>query len=195
MENVTEALKMAFGVMMFVIALTLGISSFSMARDAVDSIITMKDKKQEYTYIRSTDDTKIVGVETIIPTMYKAYKENFSIEFYKEDGSPLYLYTYTHPNNAGKTDVYYIDLKKELLPDATEAIEHLDILLDKKSNASKYKEQFRSEYTNGLYEFFKNNTFKEELGEYYQEDALAGTKTETLDVNKTKKRLITYTLQ
>ena len=70
-----------------------------------------------------------------------------------------------------------------------------DILLDKKSNASKYKEQFRSEYTNGLYEFFKNNTFKEELGEYYQEDALAGTKTETLDVNKTKKRLITYTLQ
>ena len=64
MENVTEALKMAFGVMMFVIALTLGISSFSMARDAVDSIITMKDKKQEYTYIRSTDDTKIVGVDT-----------------------------------------------------------------------------------------------------------------------------------
>ena len=85
MENVTEALKIAFGVMMFVLALTLSISSFSQAREAIDNVIMMKDREQEYTYVETAANLKnrLVSSETIIPTIYKAYKENFSVEFYK----------------------------------------------------------------------------------------------------------------
>ena len=196
MENITEALKIAFGVMMFVLALTLSISCFSQARISIDNVITIKDRESEYTYVKTSSNTKnrIVSVETIIPTIYKAYKENFSIEFYKSDGvTPLYLYTYVDPNHI-KTNVNYIDLKREILPDATEAIQHFDVLLGSETNKPlNFRDNFI--YTDGLYEFFKNNKFEERLGEYYQEDALEGTVTNTLEINKTKKRIISYILQ
>ena len=196
MENITEALKIAFGVMMFVLALTLSISCFSQARVAIDNVITIKDRESEYTYVKTSSNTKnrIVSVETIIPTIYKAYKENFSIEFYKSDGvTPLYLYTYVDTNHI-KTNVNYIDLKREILPDATEAIKHFDTLLGSETNKPlNFRDNFI--YTDGLYEFFKNNKFEERLGEYYQEDALEGTVTNTLEINKTKKRIISYILQ
>ena len=81
MENVTEALKIAFGVMMFVLALTLSISSFSQAREAIDNVIMIKDREQDYTYIETSSNirNRVVSVETIVPTIYKAYKENFTV--------------------------------------------------------------------------------------------------------------------
>lgn len=196
MENLTEALKIAFGIVMFVLALSLSISSFSQAREAIDNVIMIKDREQEYTYVETSSDirNRLVSVETIIPTIYKAYKENFSIEFYKSDGTtPLYLYTAVDANY-NKTNVNYIDLKREILGNATNANEHFNVLLGKEINKP---EKFRDEfiYKDGLYEFFKNNKFLEYLGEYYQEDALAGTVTDTLEINKTKKRVITYVLQ
>ena len=95
MENVAEALKMAFAVLMFVLALTLCISSFSQAREAVDSIITIKDRETSYTYVTaSKDGTRTVGAETIVPTLYKAYKENFEVHFLDIYGNKLILYDY-----------------------------------------------------------------------------------------------------
>lgn len=202
MENATEALKIAFGFMMFVLALSLSIFSFSQATQAVDSITVMKDRETQYTYVKpSSDSNRIVGVETIVPTMYKAYKENFRIVFY--DGTlggnyedhPIYLYKYIDPNG-NIANVNYIDLEKEIISSATEAINHLTILLGNRANATKYQEQFL--HTNGLYNYFSNKKFKELLGEYYQEDKSAlesGTQSEALDINKTKKRVITYILQ
>lgn len=155
MENASEALKMAFGFVMFVLALTLSISSFSQATKAVDTIITLRDREEDYTYVEPITDSsgkiiteRIVGIETVIPTMYKAYKENFRIVFYKADGSEFQLYweTDSFGNQTGKK-VNYIDLTKEILPNATEAIEHLDILLNKRKGhnvkENKYYNQFK----------------------------------------------------
>ena len=70
MENATEALKIAFGVMMFVLALTLSISTFSQAIQAVDSITTLRDRETQYTYVEpSSYSNRTVGVETIVPMM------------------------------------------------------------------------------------------------------------------------------
>lgn len=199
MENATEALKIVFGIIMFVMALTLSISCFSQASSAIDAIITMRDREVEYTYVKpSSDFNKVVGVETVIPTMYKAYKENFSIYFYEyynseDDNKPLVLYNYYDPNGNQAIPVNYIDLEKELLPSATEAINHLNILLGKKRANIQYEKQFV--HDDGLYEYFKDKKFKEILGEYYQEDAVAGKETDALEINKVKKRKITYILQ
>ena len=206
MENAAEALKIAFGFMMFVLALALSISSFSQATQAVQYITTARDRETEYTYVEPLTDSngnvitdRIVGVETVVPTMYKAYKENFKIIFLKKDVStPLYLYTYVDPNG-NKTNINYIDLENEILSGAQEAIEHLTVILNKKtSSPAKYRNQFL--HNEGLYEYFKGKTFKEELGEYYQEDDEAlkkGTTTssDVLEINKTKKRVITYICQ
>ena len=199
MENAAEALKMAFGYLMFVLALTMSISSFSQARETIDAIITMKDRETEYTYVEAKEQ-KIVGVETIFPTMYKAYKEDFKIIFYKYTDDtqtttePLYLYNSIDKYTNAKTPINYIDLEQEVFANAEEAINHLSILLDKRpaSITDQYYNQFI--YSNGLYDEFKDKEFEEILGEYYLEDSKAGSETNTIEANKTKKRVITYIL-
>ena len=186
MENAVEALKIAFAVMMFVMALTLSISSFSQASSAVTSIINMTDRETEYTYVEPTEKlTRTVGIETIIPTMYRAYRENIEIYFFKNNGEPLYLYYKADDSGNYDVGINYIDLSLENFKSAKEAINHLDILLGAEDEDEIYNNQINPEYTGGLYKYFSGRKFTEKLGEYYQ-----GTGS-----TKIKKRVITYTLQ
>lgn len=200
MENAAEALKIAFGVMMFVIALTMSISSFSQASTAIEAIIEMRDRETDYTYVQPTANlSRIVSAETIVPTMYKAYRENIEIYFFDTDGTtPLAIYYKTDEFEKRETDelgnvigINYINLAKEGFGNegtklASEvAVEHLDILLGPRPTNSdeKYYQQFK--YIDGLYKFLSENTFEERLGEYYQ-----GT-----GASEIKKRVISYILQ
>ena len=203
MENAAEALKMAFGVLMLVLALTLCISSFSQAREAVDSIITIKDRETSYTYLESSENsTRIVGIETVVPTMYKAYKENFEVHFLKADGSKLVLYKY-QDQNGNTRDISVIDLESEEHANSQRAINRLDYILsgtEKGPNDPAKKEVASiTGGTSGLYQYFKNRKFEEKMGEYYQEDKDGKITDENgvtvLDINKSKKRVITYILQ
>ena len=203
MENAADALKIAFAVMVFVLALSLSISCLSEANSAVQAVAFMRDRETNYTYVTpSSDLTRIVGVETVVTSMYKAYEENFQIRFYDSNNNPLVLYYRTDNNgNRIKKDnadipVTYIDLKDENYANAEEAITHLNFLLgnyrnyndtyyNKIVNLKKYSNQIIiNDYGDGLYNFFAGKKFKENLGEYYQ-----GT-----DSTKIKKRVITYTI-
>ena len=110
MENAVDALKMAFAVIVFVMALTIGIAVFTQARTASDVILQSQDSTEYYEYISagvyddetgqwiSTGDTRIVGLETIIPTLYRYYKENYTVVFLEANGTPMKLYdTLTEP--------------------------------------------------------------------------------------------------
>ena len=208
MENITEALKMAFAIMMFILALALSISCFSQARETTDFIITMRDREVEYSYIETTEQvrTRLVSSETIVPTIYKALKENIRIEFYDSAENKLYLFRYTDSNGNSK-NANYIDLEEQVdtkfiqypiinYGGATGAVEVWDNLLGS-SNVYKRLDtsKFQSIVGMPLYEYFSKNQFEEQLGEYYQEDAAIGAVSDTLEINKTKKRVITYILQ
>lgn len=203
MENVVDALKIAFAVMMFVMALGLSISSFSQANQAVEAIVKMNDRETEYTYVEpSSELTRIVGIETVVSTMYKAYEENFEIYFFAdESGTPLPLYYSTKNDNSGErakddaghdVEVNYVDLESESYGNSEIAKKHLDILLAPSSQNTEplYEEQFM--HTEGLYEYLASfeKGFVEQLGEYYQDYS----EDTTSNKNKTKKRVITYTV-
>lgn len=84
MENATQALIMAFAVFIFIIALTVSMVSFSNAKETADAIIYIKDETNYYEYtgaISKAAENRIVGLETIIPTLYKYYKENYTVVF------------------------------------------------------------------------------------------------------------------
>ena len=140
-----------------------------------------------------------------------------------QDGNPLPLYYYTDSYNkrvlynAGNSNIVeladrydlvvasdnylainYIDLEKEVISTPAEAVNHINILLNKRESANnvenRYHEQFI--YTQGLYDFLKDKKFEEQIGEYYQEDlGTGGTSEDSIEANKTKKRVITYTLK
>lgn len=181
MENGIEALKMAFGMLIFVLAISISISCFGLAAQALHRIWQIQQADESYVtdengnylnYInfKIGNGTREVGISTIIPSMYKAYKENFGIYFYNSDGTNFVLY-----EENGK-EINYIDLEKEAHANEQKAMEHLETILE-----------------DGLYEKLATNTFIENLGEYYQNDVLG--ETETAEVNKTKKRVIAYILK
>ena len=224
MENGAEALKIAFAIMMFIMALSLSISSISQANSAVTAIIGYNDRETNYSYVEpSSSSNRTVGVETIIPTMYKAYKENFKILFLDQNGNPLILY-YKIRNSSKETEIVdgesvtvlprekdengndieinFVDLEEEVLGGVEEANQHLDFILygnryqqEDRKYYTKFKKQIY--YEDGLYNFLVDKQFIEILGEYYQEDADAGMEipeSQVAQVNKTKKRVITYRL-
>lgn len=233
MENAVDSLKIAFGVLIFTVALSISISTFSNARRAIDGITTIKDKTQEYVYLEpSTTSNRDVGIETIIPALYKAYSENYRVEFWVKDsaGAEKKLILYSRRNveaveaRENWEEVNYIDLIDENFGSESLAIDHLNALLTNGHtkfyiNASKaygvkdisaykrynstntillYDEEIGSKSgdiaigSEGLYEFLKDKKFEERLGEYYQEDKSEGKVSDTLEINKTKKRIITY---
>ena len=109
MENATEALMMGFAVLIFVIALTVGITVFSQVKGVSDIVLYSSDKTSYYDYQEAegkASQNRIVGLETIIPTLYKYYKENYTVLFrqgtYNEEtgefGKTTYLPIYKTPS-------------------------------------------------------------------------------------------------
>ena len=185
MENGVEALKMASGMLIFVLAITITISVFTSATQALNRIFTSQESEQYVTAIdeegneyflnnvRFDGGTRIVGIETIIPSIYRAYKENYAIYFYDKEKNAYPIRT----NDKGE-EVNYIDLNQENHATVEKAIESVNKLL--------------YETDGGLYNKLKEEQFTEMLGEYYMDD-VSGAE-ETAEVNKVKKRLIAYIL-
>lgn len=92
MENATDALKIAFAVIIFVLALTIAIYMFSELNQVSKIVLSSSDITNFYEYEIVENQTRNVGLETIIPTLYKYYKENYTVLFLQKDGKPLELY-------------------------------------------------------------------------------------------------------
>lgn len=88
MENAIDAMKMAFAVLVFVIALSTAIYALGIANVTVQTIIYTNDKTNFFNNLDVTAESKtyrLVDADTIVPTLYRYYKENFSVKLYDED--------------------------------------------------------------------------------------------------------------
>lgn len=197
MENATEALKMAGGVLIFVLALSICINAFTNTRQGIDNIVLYSDREFLTTYVEQNKGTKrIVGAESIVPTIYRAYKENIKIKFdflNNEDNNWLY---YKETTDGTKEYINYIDLERENIADETMKEYILKRILfgdgDHRNNIEDDKENKISWKFNidGLYNKLKGNTYEESLGVYFI-DEVNGTETKSA-INKTEKKVITY---
>ena len=95
MENAVDALKLGAFVIIFVIALSVSITAFSEARIASSTLLEYKDREaslgqNDYWYSNESSKKRIVGLETIIPTIYRAYSdESLKIVFLESLSIPL----------------------------------------------------------------------------------------------------------
>ena len=101
MENAVDALKIGFAVIVFVMALSLTIYMFTEVRTAADAVLYSSDISEFIDYDEAVEGTEVreVGLETVIPTLYKYYKENFTVIFLDKSGNYLELYE-TQTNTA-----------------------------------------------------------------------------------------------
>lgn len=86
MENAVDGLKLAFAVLLLTMALSLTIAFFSKARTTAEMVLRSSDKTVYYDYTsytipQDTTGNRIVGYETIIPTLYKYDKERYKVTF------------------------------------------------------------------------------------------------------------------
>ena len=84
MENATEALKMAFAVSVLIIAITVTFMLIAQARSTADVIYTAKDNQDYVENITSMgqqagEEYRLVGIDTIIPTIYRYAQENYGV--------------------------------------------------------------------------------------------------------------------
>ncbi len=195
MENAAEALKLAAWVLLFVVALSICINSFSEARQTMDTILEYNDKEYSYTYVEEQDGQtqRVVGAESIIPAIYRAYKENYKIIF-PEDYD---LYTKTEGNE--RKAVNFIDLEREHIGNQKQAEEFVKAILYGKNdigiNMTFPNITFHKPNTDDtLYKKLQGKQYIEKLGEYYQDEiGIESTEENSIsDANKTKKRVITY---
>lgn len=223
MENAAEALKMAGSVLLFVIALSVCIMSFSQARQAIDSVVAFSDR--EYLTIENDDNffyraassnnVRYVNKETIIPAIYRAYKENYKIVFEFNDTSYDFLFEQDFDYDLTFEKTCVIDLEKQIIGSDKESRQFIDGILyhnytdDYGSDGGignfsldKYQSKFHIKLNNtSLYDYFSKNTrnIKEQLGTYYQEDLQErdenGNRKISTKEDKTEKRVITYTFE
>ena len=85
MENATDALKMAFAMMVFVLAVGMTFIVFSQVRYIADLVFFVNDKTNFETYMDSLgveDQHRTVGLETVVSAVrrYVNDNENYSVE-------------------------------------------------------------------------------------------------------------------
>ena len=97
MENSVDALKMAFAVFMFIVALSIIFPLLTKTKDTADVILFYSDKTNYYDWEEgSTEKGRTVGKDTIISALYSQAKEDVFIKI--EDGSNVTLFTPTSKN-------------------------------------------------------------------------------------------------
>ena len=123
MENAIDAMKMAFGMIVFIIAISASMYLLNTATSTSRILLYYADETNYLDNINvdeSTDITKrIVNVETIIPTLYRYYKENFAVQIYNKDGKLIQIFDVNIEGKvrraAGTTTVKRTGEKKALM--------------------------------------------------------------------------------
>ena len=96
MEDAVQALKMAFAVFVFVIAISVAFYVLSKAKATSETIFYVSDKTNYYDNVESNSNvTRTVGLETVIPTLYRYYRENFMVQIMDVSGNVLQVFDTT----------------------------------------------------------------------------------------------------
>lgn len=97
MEDAVEALKIAFGALVFVLAITVTFFVISQARATAETVFYVSDKTNFYDNVKADKNNRnrVVGLETVIPTLYRYYRENFIVQIVDKEGKLLQLFDTT----------------------------------------------------------------------------------------------------
>lgn len=116
MENAVDALKIAFAVIVFVIAISIAFAVFSQARAVSDILLYANDKTNFEEYVpEHAKINRTVGIETIIPTIRRYLTNNdvYSVEVI--DGSKTYVFDLVNDQQTNLTpDKLKENLEKNL---------------------------------------------------------------------------------
>lgn len=94
MENAVDALKMAFGVFAFILALSIALMSLTRVKETADAVLWNADKTNYYSWAEGTDQSagRKVGKDTIIASLYRKQADTYVIVII---GNTKYIFNIT----------------------------------------------------------------------------------------------------
>lgn len=106
MENVTQALYIAFAVFVFILAFSFALYMVDNLNTTSKTLVYRLDESNYYdsyelTELISDNDvnnnysTRVVGIDSIIPTLYRYYKESFTVYIYNGAGEVIQVFDTT----------------------------------------------------------------------------------------------------
>lgn len=116
MENVSEALMLAFAVLIFVIALTVTFSTFAQAKHTADVVLMYSDREnfqtlKDYNKDDYYNGVRTVGKDTVIATVARCIKEKFTAKIIDLDGK-VYNFEYDTVLSSSEIHDKFIDFIK-----------------------------------------------------------------------------------
>lgn len=160
MENAADALKIAFAVFVFVIAITLTFLTISQAKSTADVVLYHSDETNFYEYSYSkgnSEKNRKVSVSEVIPTLYRYYKESIGITINLKNGE-----SYTFDLNNSEYIVQEPGNIKSKLTSEADREENLGKFIDKILLKLPVRTEFREEFVeipiSGIYEYGSDGT-------------------------------------
>ncbi len=158
MENAADALKIAFAIFVFVLAITITFSIISQAKSTADVVLYHTDETNFYGYSDSKKKNRVVSVSDVISTLYRYYNESISVTVNLGSDEK----TYTFNSNLSKSQLNKLGLDQE--PATEEAAKSIladfieNILLKNISDNSVFSEEFVEVPIDGIYETGEDGT-------------------------------------
>lgn len=109
MDDVVQALIIAFSVIVFVLALSISMHMFSQVTTTAEDLALYSDSTRFYDNIQLDPEEvgesyteRLVSTETIIPTLYRYYKENFCVKIYDANSELIQIFDVNLENLVNK---------------------------------------------------------------------------------------------
>ena len=198
MENASDAFVMAGQMLIFIIALTVCISSFTTVRTEVNRIVGENEEirmaKDGDNYInfmesKNSSSTRVVESDTLVTSMYRAIKENYVIYIKFKDSNTINSVRNNRYIQTTTAKVTKTTAKGNTIINAGDTLIKITIGSDTNQEVDMILKKYDRETNSGgnLFEIVKTKKFNEYLGEYQKETG-DGVSSE----NKETFRIITY---
>lgn len=79
MENAADALKIAFAIFVFVVAITITFSMISQAKSTADYVLFYSDKTNFYEHLNSKEKNRVVSVSEVVSALHRYEKESIGV--------------------------------------------------------------------------------------------------------------------
>ena len=154
MENAVDALKIAFAMFVFALAIMVTFGLVSQAKSTADTVLYYSDETNFYEQSKSSSTNREVSVAEIIPTLYRYYEESIGVTVNLKDSNDTDYTSYTFDLNNNETIVseYITKLTTE-----TDRKTNLQVFINNYllnlPNNTKFKEEFVEIPISGIYEY------------------------------------------
>ena len=154
MENMADALKIAFAIFVFVTAITLIFLLISEAKTTADVVLYHSDRTNFYEHLDSSESNRKVYVSDIIPELYRYYNETIGIIVELSEGE-VYTFDLNNKETILLEDKTKLGSKKDREENLAKFIN--DILLELPDN-TEFEEEFVEVPISGIYERGEDDT-------------------------------------